>query len=120
MVVKDMNSIWMRHKPAYSFLQEVDYPALLRIAYLIASRKNIRKYDAVYGSQNEITKSFEKIAEFMANTESKFFKKLALSGIANPKNFQSIEEEMRTAKQSDKMQELEKKRITNEEYFKTT
>lgn len=117
MVVKDMNSIWMKYKPAYSFLQEVDYPALLRIAYLIASRKGIRKYDAVHGSQDEITKSFEKIAEFMANTDSKFFKKLALSGIANPKNFQSIEEEMRTLKQTDKQQQLEQDRILPENYF---
>lgn len=53
----------------------------------------------------------------MANTESKFLKKLALSGIANPKNFQSIEEEMRTMKQSDKQQQLEQERILPEEYF---
>ena len=107
----------MKWKPSYSFLQEADYPALLRIAYLIASRKKITRYEAVNIYEDEIIKSFEKIAEFMANTESKFFKKLALTGIANPKNFQSIEEEMRTAKQSDKQQQLEEKRILPENYF---
>jgi hypothetical protein len=117
MVVKEMNSVWMKWKPQYSFLQEADYPALLKIAYLIASRKKISKYEAVNIKEDEIVKSFERIAEFMANTESKFLKKLALSGIANPKNFQSIEEEMRTMKQSDKQQQLEQERILPEEYF---
>lgn len=118
MIVKDMNGVWMRYKPNYSFLEEADYPALLRIAYLIALRKKISKYETVHGKQDEILKSFENIAEFMSNTESKFFKKLVLNGIANPKNFQSIEEEMRTIKQSDKQQDLEKQRITHETYFK--
>jgi len=117
MVVVEMNKIWMQYKPDYSFLQEADYPALLRIAYLIAQRKKISKYESVHGKQDEILKSFEKISEFMANTTSKFFKKLALSGVANPKNFQSIEEEMRTANQSDNQKQLEKERILPEDYY---
>jgi len=117
MVVLEMNKIWMRYKPDYSFLQEADYPALLRIAYLIAQRKKISKYESVHGKQDEILKSFEKISEFMANTTSKFFKKLALSGVANPKNFQSIEEEMRTANQSDNQKQLEKERVLPEDWF---
>lgn len=117
MVVKEMNKIWMRYKPDYSFLEEADYPALLRIAYLIAGRKKISKYESVHGKQDEILKSFEKISEFMANTQSKFFRKLVLNGIANPKNFQSIEEEMRTSNQSDKQKQLEKERILPDDWF---
>jgi len=117
MVVIEMNKIWMKYKSEYSFLEEADYPALLRIAYLIAGRKKISKYESVHGKQDEILKSFEKISEFMSNTQSKFYRKLPLSGIANPKNFQSIEEEMRTANQSDNQKQLEKERILPVDYF---
>ena len=117
MIVVEMNKVWMKHKPNYSFMEEVDYPALLQIAYLIARRRNISKFSILNVSKSEIIISFEKITEFMASTDDKFLKKLSLSAISIPKNFQSIEENMRTFLQSDKAASIESKRILPEDYF---
>lgn len=118
MVVKEMNKVWMKHKPQYSFMQEADYPALLRIAYLIGQRKNISRYEVVHIQDDVIIKSFDKISAFMASTQDKFFKKLTLDGLAVPKNFQKIEEAMRTNIDSDKLKQLESQRIEQDQYFK--
>lgn len=117
MVVVEMNNIWAKVKPDYCFDKLSDYSALLRIAYLIAEKKGIRKYDAVHLKQTEITESFQKIATFIAKTDNKFFKKLTLSGICIRKNFQSIEEEMRNLLIPEKNEALEKKRVHQEDYF---
>jgi uncharacterized protein YdaU (DUF1376 family) len=117
MVVKEMNSVWMKHKPNYSFLEEADYPALLNIAYLIGKRKKISKFEVVHIQDDVIVKSFDKISEFIANTEDKFFRKLTLDGIAIPKNFQKIEEAMREFSAPSKQNELESKRILPTDYF---
>lgn len=94
MVVVEMNKVWMKHNPKYTFLKEVDYPALLRIAYLIANKNNISKYETVNVKDNEIVKLFEPFAAFYSTTNVAFYKKLTLDGIANPKNFQSISQNM--------------------------
>lgn len=117
MVVVEMNRIWMQYKPNYSFMQETDYPALLRMAYLIGKRKNISKYNVVHAKESEILKSFDKIANFVSLTDDKFFRKLTLDGLAIPKNFQKIEEAMRTFIESDKAKALESQRVTPEDYF---
>lgn len=117
MVVKEMNSVWMKHKPNYSFMEEADYPALLRIAYLIGKRKNISRYEVVHIQDDVIVKSFDKISEFMSNTDDKFFRKLTIDGIAIPKNFQKIEEAMRDFAAPSKAKQLESERITPDQYY---
>jgi hypothetical protein len=116
MIVVEMNKIWNKAKPSYSFMQETDYPALLQIAYLIGKRKNISKYAVINVYEDEILKSFQKITDFLLTTTNKFLMKLPLSGIAVPKNFQSIEEEMRSMIENDKEKKLETKRITQKEW----
>tara|TARA_R110000868_G_C10949892_1_gene767732 strand:+ start:520 stop:1353 length:834 start_codon:yes stop_codon:yes gene_type:complete len=117
MIVVEMNNIWTKAKPDYCFDKLSDYSALLRIAYLIAEKKGIRKYDAVHLKQTEITTSFQNIVNFISKTDNKFFKKLTLSGICIRKNFQSIEEEMRNLLIPEKNEVLEGKRVHQEDYF---
>jgi uncharacterized protein YdaU (DUF1376 family) len=119
MIVVEMNKIWEKHKPTYTFLQEADYPALLQIAYLIAKVKKISKHDAVNDElkKHEILKSFETITEFLVNTDIKFFFGLNLGGISKAKNFQSLIETMKDLTPKEKSKKLEEKRIGHEEYF---
>lgn len=117
MVVVEMNNVWKQAKPDYPFMQEVDYPALLRIAYMIGQRKGLSEMKVVHTHESEIVKSFTKIANFLSSTEDKFYRKLTLDGIGIPKNFQKIEEAMRDSLTPQKNDVLEAKRITDKEYF---
>lgn len=95
MVVKEMMKIWQESKPGYCATKEVDYPALLEIAYAIAYRKGWKQASVVSDNEYGVLESWKKIVNFIVAGEDKFFKKLTIDGIANPKNFQKIEESMR-------------------------
>ena len=119
MIVLEMNKVWAKHKPNYTFLNEADYPALLQIAYLIAQVKKFNKHSVVKDPfvADEVTQSFDKIAEFLVKTSDKYLFKLTLKQIAHPNNFQTIFEAMKELRPIEKAKELEKKRIQPEDYF---
>lgn len=119
MVVVEMMNTFLRHKPGYSSMQEVDYPALLRIAYMIAMEKGWKKAEVVDVRETEVIKSWDTIVGYIVKSDDKFFKKLTIKALANPANFQSLKEAMR----QDQLYPLNKKikeedRILPEQYFK--
>lgn len=95
MIVIDMEKLWLKHKPEYSAMQMVDYPALLNIAYHIAGRKGWSKHSVTDIREKDVVNSWEKIVIFLCSTNSdNFLKRQTLDGIANPKIMQKIEEAM--------------------------
>jgi len=95
MIVVEMMKVWLKHKPGYCAVKEVDYPALLEIAYAIAKRKEWKKASVVSDHEYDVVNSWDRIVEFIVTGRDAFFKKLTIDGIGNAKNFQKIEEAMR-------------------------
>jgi hypothetical protein len=97
MLIDEMLSVYKKHKPGYLDTMEVDYPALLQIAYAIARRKQWTRAEVVGARKAEVLSSWDRICAHLINSDNSFFQKLTINGIAIAKNFQSIEEDMRTA-----------------------
>ena len=120
MVVVEMMKVWMTYKPGYTVDNEVDYPALLWLAYYIAGEKKWRKSQVTGDKEIDVVKSWVKIVDFIKSPEcDQFFKRMTLDGIANKKNIQKIVESMKTGKFAilHKQAEQEKNRITPDQYF---
>lgn len=100
MLIDEMLSVYKKHKPGYFDSMEVDYPALLQIAYAIAKRKQWPRAEVVGERKDEVVTSWDRICAYVIGSENPFYQKLTIDGIANPKIFQKIEEEMRVAKDS--------------------
>lgn len=95
MIIIEMEKVWLKHKPEYSSMQMIDYPALLSIAYHIAGRKGWTKHSVTSIREHNIIHSWEKIVIFLTSTNSdNFLKRQTLDGVANPKIMQKIEEAM--------------------------
>lgn len=120
MVVIGMMKIWMENKPGYSAMQEVDYPALLTIAYQIAKEKGWKKSQIVASREADVLDSWQKMCRFLMSTEAgKFLPTLTIDGLSIPKNFQKLVEAMKAGHQAklERNLESEKTRITPEKYF---
>lgn len=121
MLIIEMNKTWVANKPDYSALHEVDYPALLQIAYFIAGRKGWTKHSTTDIRETEVLESWNRIVVFLTSSEADaFLKRLTLDGLAIPKNMQKVEEAMKNSKSEKerKRTELEKNRIDPAQYFK--
>jgi hypothetical protein len=95
MVVLEMEKIWLKEKPQYNSIKGVDYPALMTIAYHIASRKGWTKHSVTDIREMDVINSWTKIVLFLASSNAdNFLKKQTLDGVANPKIMQRIEEAM--------------------------
>ncbi len=95
MLIIDMEKIWKKVKPEYCSIKEVDYPALLNIAYHIAGRKGWSKHSVTDIRERDVVNSWEKIAIFLCSSSAdNFLKRQTLDGVANPKIMQKIEEAM--------------------------
>ncbi len=120
MVVLEMLKIWKAQRPGYSEMQDVDYPALLKIAYLIAGRKGWEKHSVSNFRERDVLGSWQKIVSFLDDEKSdKFLKRLTLDGLAIPKNFQKVEEAMKGSDfyKNERIKQMEKDRIDPETYF---
>jgi hypothetical protein len=95
MIVLEMEKVWLKHKPEYSSMQMIDYPALLMIAYHIAGRKGWTKHSVTNIREQNIIQSWDKIVTFLCSSNSdNFLKRQTLDGVSNPKIMQKIEEAM--------------------------
>jgi hypothetical protein len=97
MLIDEMLAVYQKHKPGYMDSTEVDYPALLQIAYAIAKRKKWSRAEVVGERKGDVLASWDKICSYVIGSDKSFYQKLTINGIANPRNFQNIEEEMRVA-----------------------
>jgi uncharacterized protein YdaU (DUF1376 family) len=79
MIVIEMAKIWMKHNTTYQMQKEVDYPALLGIAYRIADVKGYTKHEVTNGKLQLVCGSWEKIVTFIKN--DKFYRKLELETV---------------------------------------
>lgn len=117
MVVKNMIDAYLVHKPGYIILENVDYRALLKIAYWIAERKGWSLHSVVTDKEILILDSWDKILDYIFNKAPRdYFRKLPLDGLAAEKNLRGILEEMKDYGQM-KRDADEKNRISPEEYF---
>jgi hypothetical protein len=98
MLIIDMEKIWLKNKTDYCSIKEVDYPALLSIAYHIAGRKGWSKHSVTDIRERDVVNSWEKIAIFLCSSSAdNFLKRQTLDGVANPKIMQKIEQAMKQA-----------------------
>lgn len=96
MVIIEMEKAWLKSKPDYCSLKEVDYPALMSMAYHIAGRKGWTKHSVTDIREQDVINSWNKIILFLSSTNAdNYLKKLTLDGLANPKNMQRVEEAMK-------------------------
>ena len=96
MLIVEMEKIWLKEKPEYCSLKEVDYPALMNMAYHIAARKGWTKHSVTDIREMDVINSWTKIVLFLKSVNAdNYLKKLTLDGLANPKNMQRVEEAMK-------------------------
>lgn len=120
MVVLGMLTVWKKARPGYSHIQEVDYPALLKLAYIIAERKGWQKHSVTNFRERDVVESWQKIVLFLNDEKTdSFLKRLTLDGLAIPKNFQKVEEAMKGSDfyKKERVKEMEKDRIDPDKYF---
>jgi hypothetical protein len=122
MIVKDMLAVWLKYKPHYSVIIDVDYHALLQIAYHIADRKKWRHHEVIKVGivQWNCTESWEKIVQWLTTDKnSEYYKTMPLDKICTPKGFRDIEERMKTKSviAESNLKKLEEGRIDQETYM---
>lgn len=122
MIVKDMLEVWLKYKPHYQVIKEVDYSSLLQIAYHIADRKGWRRKDVVLVEPVKwnCTASWEKIVQWLtAPKNSEYYKTMPLDKVCTPKGFRDIEERMKTTDvlAESNLKKLEEQRIDQEQYL---
>ena len=96
MIVLEMMKVWMAVKPEYYASKEVDYPALLSIAYKIADDKGWRKVDVLYGREQDCLNEWKNLVTIIS--QNTFFKKLTIQKIDLPNNWQGVMNERGTFK----------------------
>lgn len=92
MIVPEMMVVWKKYKPDYFEVKDVDYPALLSIAYKIAKIKDWRKCDILNIKESDCLKSWDKVAKFILSHS--FFSKLTLDSLSSDKMWQKVMEDI--------------------------
>lgn len=91
-IIPEMMAIWKKYKPDYFSDKEIDYHALLEIAYNIANAKEWRRCSVLDVKKSECLTSWDTIAKFIS--PHSYFGKLTLDSVANKKMWQKIRQEM--------------------------
>ena len=92
MIVPEMAKIWLKYKPKYFVNKEFDYPALLQLAYKIATDKGWKKADVVDKKEKDTLQSWDKIVQFCV--KNTFFTKLTLDTLSTDKMWQKLKNDM--------------------------
>lgn len=95
MIVKDMLAVWMKHNPKYQYDVDVDYPALLNLAYKIAKSKNWENKEVIKDKLEACISSWDNIAKFVRQDD--FYKKFEIKNLE--KNWAGLYQSMLAAKE---------------------
>lgn len=79
MIVKDMLAVWMKYNPNYQYDVDVDFPALLSLAYKIAKSKKWEQREVIKEKLAECIESWDNIAKFVRKDD--FYKKFELKNL---------------------------------------
>lgn len=93
MIVVEMMKVWKGRKPGYAEIKNVDYPALLIIAYYIAGRKGWTQESVVNINEINVLDSWKTMVDFII--KDNFFCSKTLSTIGSDKMMQNLEESMK-------------------------
>jgi hypothetical protein len=88
MLIPEMMAAWKKQKPGYFENIDIDYPALLTIAYKICSLMKWQKSHAVDHKKAKVLEKWGIMVDFIS--AHKFFKELTLNTISNDKNWQNV------------------------------